>query len=335
MTARVAHRLWLWSALCTLLVGPWAAAQQRSGEIDLRPKFEKGQEIRYQLEMVSSTRNDSAARPARPGAAPGRPQPKQPPSPPDERLDILDLGAMPERSQSSTTMGLVMRVTEVSPEGIATVDMVFESMKFRTTVGEEVFEFDSAAPKRPGDQDPIAMLLIPIVGTRVTLTVDRNGNITQATGGEALAMLGQVISGAPGGGQGAAKLFGPIFSAHPTKGVAKMGESWEHSDRVQTGLLGDFKMTTRHTLRGLQGRDAIVAISGRVEPESEQPREGGFQIQNSSYNGSYVWDTVKGQLSRMESSMSVRLTGNVGSQPLDSRNESTVKITRIARPGRP
>jgi hypothetical protein len=307
--------------LLLVLLAPAARGQERTGEVDLRPKFERGQTIRYKLEQGFTSINDiGATRATKPG-------PKDRPDPKKARGQD---GEDARTSRGRVEMALKMKVSDISAEGVATVETTIESLKMSNTTPDMEVEFDSAKP--PEEDDIVGMMLKPLVGTTLTLKVDRAGNVTSVSGGEAFSMLGQAASGSGGGG-GASQLFGPIFSSHPTTGFAKVGQSWEHEDKLGVSLLGDFKMITRHTLRGLQGRDAVVAISGRIEPATESPPEGGFQVKNSTYNGSYTWDTAKGQLAKMDTSMSVRLEGKAGDQPMSTRNEATVKITRV--PDRP
>jgi hypothetical protein len=223
-------------------------------------------------------------------------------------------------------MGLTMNVLEVSAQGVAQVQMVFDSLKITAKTADAEVEFDSSKPLTD-NADMAAALLKPLVGSTITMTVDRAGNISQVSGGEAFTMLGQIASGSGGGSQ---PLFGPIFSGRPTDGFAKVGESWENEDKVSTSLLGGFKMVTRHTLRGMVGRDAQVMLTGRIEPESEAAGESPYKITSSSHNGSYTWDTATGQLAKMESKMKVCLEGTIAERPMATCTKSMdVKVTRI------
>lgn len=310
-------------------LSPCASAQDRPREperktlvpdpslVDLRPKWEKGQQIRYTLELKNASLND--AKPAAPKTRPGA---KQPPKAGQPTLKDNE-------SRSTVQMGLVFKVKEVSPDKEATVDVTIDRLKLSTLTPDGEVEFDSSKPSKGGEDDLMGEAFKSIVGTTMTMTVDRNGTITKVTGGEGLALLGGAGGGA--GAPGTAQLFGPIFSGRPAKGEARIGDSWDYDDALTTGLLGDFKMKVRHTLTGLRGSDAVVSIRGQIDPKSEAPGSSAFQVKDSSYNGQYLWDTTKGQLKSMETSMSVRLDGKTGdNQDLATRNEATVKITRDA-----
>jgi hypothetical protein len=319
----------------TAALAPLAAGQERSREpdrptlipdvrtVDLRPKWEKGQQIHYTLELKNASLNDAKApSPASRGGRPPAPRAGQPARPAGPSLKENE-------SRSTVQMGLVFKVADVSPEKVATVGVTIDRLKLATATPDGDVEFDSSKPGTGGDEDLLAQAFKSIVGTTMTMTVDRPGTIPPVTGGEGLAMLGGIggAGAAPGGTPG--QLFGPIFSGRPAKGEARVGESWDYDDALATGLLGDFKMKVRHTLTGLRGSDAVVSIRGQIDPKSEAPGSSAFQLKDSSYNGQYLWDTSKGQLRSMETSMSVRLDGKTGdNQDLATRNEATVKITR-------
>jgi hypothetical protein len=299
-------------AMATLVRG-----QDRTptGEIDLRPKFEKGQTIRYLMETHSKI--TTAQKTGRPGQRP--PAPSEP--------DPLG-GALPRDMESKLSMGLTMQVLEVDPQGVAQVKMVFDSLKVTTKNEDMEVEFDSSKPLTD-NADMVTAILKPLVGSSVTMTVDRAGNISQVSGGEAFSMLGQIVSGS---GEGSGSLFGPIFSGRPTDGFAKIGESWEFEDKISSGLIGEFKMTTRHTLRGMMGREAQVNVSGKFEPVTEADGKSSFKISGGQHTGSYGWDTSTGQLAKMETKMSVCLEGTIAEKPMGACTRAMeVKVTRLRK----
>jgi hypothetical protein len=310
-------------------------APERGGLIDLRPKWEKGQQVRYALELRNAS-TDDLKKPPTPGqprggrnAAPGR----------TGAGAGGGAGLRDNESRSRVELGLLFTVKEVNPDKVATVDLTIERLKLAVATPVSDLEFDStragkAGPAGTGEDDVIAMALKPIVGTTMTMTVDRDGTIRSITGGEALALLGGITPGAAAaaGSGGMPQLFGPIFSGRPAKGEARIGESWEYDDGLQTGLIGDLKMRTTHTLTGLRGSDAVITIRGQIEPRTEAPGSSAFQVKDSSYSGQYLWDTGRGQLSQMETTMTVRLDGKSGDQDMSTRNEATVRITRTRAP---
>jgi hypothetical protein len=282
-------------------------------EIDLRPRFEKGQQLRYTMEMTSSS---SVV------------QPK--PRGPTGRRPGGAIAGSEESTRNKVEFGLLLRVMDVNPEREATVDIVLERIKFKSDGPDGVMEFDSSAPA--GSQDDLmTMMLGSIVGTTMTATIDRTGNIKSMTGGERLAALGQV--GMPGAGDGTGGgagggLFGSIFAPKAGRGFARIGESWENEDVIESGLLGKFRMNTKHTLRRMQGRDALLDVRGSYRLDSEAGGSGMAKIKDSSYSGNYTWDTQAGSLKQMNTTMVTTAEQTIGEETREIRSESAVKVTR-------
>ncbi len=292
----------------------WAQLGGGGREVDLRPRFVQGQQTRFKMEMTNTsepvhgagsaptTKGPTGSTPRKPGGA------AQPAS---------------DQSQSKVEMVLSLKVQSVSAGHEATVALVFDSLKMSTTNQDQKVEFDSTKPPTT-DEDLVGALLRPLVGSTMTLKVDPAGNITSITGGEAFSGLGQFV----GGGQGG-DLFGPLFSAKKGTGRVHVGESWEDEDTIDNSLLGRFKMLTRHTLRSAAANEAKVDMTGHIVPGSEAPGVGAGQIKDSSFTGSYAWDTERGMLKRMDSTMKVRMEQATENGRTETRNESVVRVTQV------
>jgi len=161
--------------LVSLALAPGASGQAK---VDLRPKFEKGQEIRLKMDL------SSVSRVTFPGNA-----------------------VMPEQSQEmGTALTLLLKVKEVDPEKGATADLVFEAVELHAGMGGMALDFDSAQPKEK-DDPALGATLRSMVGATMTLQIAPDGSITSVTGGGALANAGAFGLPTPGTGE---SLFGPI-----------------------------------------------------------------------------------------------------------------------------
>lgn len=281
--------VWL---VALLAIGGHATAQATGGrEVDLRPKFRTGQQLRYTMEMTNSSKPTKKGQPS---------------------------------MASKAEFGLSVKTKSMGADGGATVDLVFDRVKISTETPEEKFEFDSSKPPK-GEDDMIGLMLQPLVGSTLTLTVDSTGNISAVNGGEAFAALGQFVAG----GRDANKLFGPIFTVKKGTGMARVGESWENEDTMDNALLGRFSMKTRHVLRSAVAGEAKVDMSGQIRPASEAPGAGAGQIKDSSFNGSYLWDTERGALKSMDATMRIRVDTNASGERSESVNESVVRVKQV------
>lgn len=282
-------------------------ARPSAGDVDLRPKWERGQSIRYRMTQDSSS------------AMPDMSNPKKTTS-----------------VRNRQTVDFTLRVKDVNKEtGVATVDMVYDALKIKLEGAGFDIDFDSsktpppaktpakspAPTKAPADADPMETIkqlqdglqsLDPakligdqfqkMVGTTLTLTIDKSGVITNVSGGSELDPTGLLTQmGAPGGSspQAGGGLFGPITTADGGyTGLVRVGQKWTHTDSMSVGPLGAMRMLTEHTLRSAGRGTAEVAFAGRIDPQSAADNAAA-QLKSATQSGSYTWDTTKGQLVRM------------------------------------
>ncbi len=280
----------LTAALLALVSAP-ARAQ---GTVDLRPKFEVGDQTRYTMELEAAMSVGTTG----------------------------EQGAM--RQTLKQEIGFTLKVKDARPEADATVDLVFDRYKLAAESPMGKMEFDSAQPADKDGANPLAAALRPIVGSTLTMTVAPDGTIKQITGGERLAALGQFAAQISDPKQ-AKRLFGQILTLHHGTGLARVGESWENVDALDMEMIGSFKMKTTHTLRSASGDDAVVDFKGTIEPASESPGEATAQIKEARFAGTYHWDTGDGELDRMTTDQTVVMDVKQLGQ---TRNEMKMKVTR-------
>lgn len=261
--------------------------------VDLRPRFEKGQEHRFVMELDSTT--DLTARGA--GAESGKQSMKQ-------------------------EFGLLFRVVDATPEAGATAEVVFETIKatIDSPLGKETF--DSTKPAAQDGQSMLAPVLRQAVGTKLTLTFDADGNITSVTGGEGLALAASL-----GQGAGPKDLLGGIFTVKKGGGRARVGETWTNEDTIATSPAGGLKMVTEHTLKSAARGEAVVAFRGRVEPATEGDA-GPVKVTDAHHEGRYVWDTRDGMLRSLDSQMSVTMDVAAPGMDAATTSRTTMRVRR-------
>jgi hypothetical protein len=304
------------------------------GGVDLRPKFRKGEDARFKLEMTSTnrTKTGGASTPAAPTPSkptPGRRGPQKPPAP------VTGDDAAPSQTENvmKQEIGLRLHVTEAQPEGGAVVELVYESLKLSVQSDGVLSDFDSTKPPSKNNaDDPIAAMLKPMVGSVIKLKVDKDGNITDVSGGNGLvpsALLGD-LGGGSGGGD-AKSMFGSLFSIKKGNGRARIGEKWTDVDVMESSPIGNFKMTTENTLKSAAGGKATVDFTGTMAPDSEggAGNQGLVQVKEAKYDGRYVWDTERGMLDHMDSHQNVVMDAKVGEGGTSMKSETTVKVTRV------
>lgn len=283
------------ASLCTLLALP---AFAHAETINLRPKFEKGAEATYNLALTAD--------------------------------NTFNMGASTEAQKQHVEqdIGLKLVVKEVDAEKGATVDLVYESIKFKSEGGMFAAEFDSAQPADKDAANPLAGAFRPLIGTTFTLTIDKNGNVTEVAGGEALAggVAGQMLQGYVTKG-GVGSLLGPIFSTRQATGEAKVGDTWTYEDIMPGSMLGEMKMTSTHTLKSANGNLATVDMNGKLELKNS-PAGPKIEMKEGTYDGNYVWDTQAGMLKSLKTTQVATMEGDLGNGPMTVKSNATTTITR-------
>lgn len=296
--------------------------KQDGARVDLRPKFEVGQVVRYSMKQTSDQ------------VVPNAEDPKD-----------------PLRTRLEQTVGLKMTTKSIDKEtGEATVELVYESVKAKLDSPVATVDFDSTRPApakpagprgaAPASEDPLDAIdnmvtdqFKKMVGTTMTMKIARDGRISSVTGGESLSPT--LVPGAAQVWGDAMKQFGGLFGPISTNstpgfdGTARVGDRWTHRDSVSVGPLGDLDMQTTYDLRSSTQGAAKVFFTGRVENKTSggSPLVG---VENAEHSGQYTWDTRLGQLSRCEMEQRVTLSGTL-TNGKPSTATTAVVIERVAK----
>lgn len=292
-------------------------------EVDLRPRYVAGQQVRYTMETSSRA-----------------------------NLTCEEVPEMNGKQAMSQALGLTLRVLETNSDG-TTLELVYDSVRIKYESEDGSAEFDSAAPPRsPGSRPPQAdpdlsaaleAMVRGMVGAKLKIQTDTAGNIVSVSGdggisSAARSFMQSAGKGVPGmpasipsGGDTARWLIGGTRGT----GRARVGETWTNEDTLGGTPLGDFRMTTRHTLRSHAAGTAKVAFAGRAEAASAAgtPSLLGFQLKGCTHEGSYDWDTARGMLSKMDTDMRVSLEGSMTGVELKHESVNTVKVRRVDERG--
>lgn len=314
-----------------------SVAGARQATADLRPKFEKGQESRYRMEIGSESVTESPDPEAEPAADPATKNVK--PGTKPKTAEPKGMGTIKATQKMTQSLGLRFKVVNVDAQKTATVELIYDSLKVAIDGPDGKVDFDSskkpAAPaaKSPaGSADPDRTSnLARVVGSTLTLTIDKDGNITKVSGGEGLVPsspddpAGSLVSSA-----GVKELWGPIFTMRKSTGSASVGEKWKTSDTMDMSPIGRFSITTESVLKSLSGGMANVEFKGVIAPAVESSAGlMGFQVKNSKHEGSYRWDTLRGMLSTLEMTQVVEIEGGGQGFMLNSKSTTKTSVKRV------
>jgi hypothetical protein len=256
-------------------------------EIDLRPRFKVGDDVRFKMSMTSRTR-----------------------------------GSGESAEESSQEMTLRFKPVTSDAEQGTTLEMTYESLKI--SMGD--ITFDSSKPADSGN--PIDGILRSIVGLKMNVVMDANGNVTSVTPAQDNAMSGMLADQFTGADV-IKGLFGPVTAKSLTTGRAKVGDSWKTEDSM-AGALGGMKMAMTHTLESVRGGKARITTEGKVALETTESLAGGVRIKDSKINGTTRWDLENGMLDHMmqENIIEIESADEQGS-PSAKTHSMKVEVSRL------
>ena len=310
------------------------------GSFDLRPKFRMGQDRRVRLKLESrETSPDLLADTDDAEEVPAKRK-----SPASSRP--------PAESEMNTWQEFVMvfRPTKVG-ENSSEVDIVFESIKSKVQGPGVDDSFDSSKPapkptkSTPKSSDPLQQLealtkppsleelMRPLVGETMTLTIDRDGNITEVRGGQklvrALNPMAPSAMAQMGGDSPIRDLFKSIVGT-AGKPHAKPGESWSSATNLDVFPIGNTSLRTDYKLTGVQGNVGKIAFSGGLKPrEDASPGGGGLTISKADYAGTTNWDQADGFATSMSAKQELNAELAIGQSKVKINQRQTVTMERI------
>jgi len=264
---------------CTVLAG---------GEIDLRPKFERGSTVHYTTR--STIRHEVHVPEA------------------DISVEI----------NLRTETGMTLTVRDVDSQGVAEVewrlDYVVVSADGAIPGIEGLLDYDSRDPGRTNS--PLAPLLDKIVGYPVTLRVDPAGTVQgfkgldASTGTDILSVLARSFFSK----QSFEQL--PLFVTAGAPAPAKAGAVWSRATILDMPLgVGALEMAEDFKFVRLQplGKTALLQMTGRITKGTAQAgaaggllpgvAAGALAVESGALAGQYTWDYPLGQLVSAETTL--------------------------------
>lgn len=255
--------------------------------IDLRPKLVKGQERRYDYTV--------------------------------EVTNTQSLGALGDSVEATRqAFGVLLRTTEVSPEGVATIEYVYESMKVELGKPDFRVLFDSTQEKEKNG--PADAVFRAALGVIVTLTVDADGIIT------AIAV--------PPPPQGvSADLYRTLMSEELVRSLAtcalrtgrpsaRVGASWKDESTDAAGMT----TTGTCTLTGFEDSQATITMQAKVD--MPKPPEGMGKLSGGKVEGKILWNTADGCMTSFDSTQTVIFEVALDDQVVTSTSKSRLLGTR-------
>lgn len=203
---------------------PAAAAPAAEATIDLKPKFEVGQEARFTLESVQNTVQTMAGQ---------------------------------EQKQSVTQhMTLLRKVTAVDESGVS-IELIIESLKVKVDSPMMALEFDSSKPAEEDGANPYVEQMRSMVNAPIQAKLDANGMVQEVTMPEGVEAAGALDK------EKFAAQFEPLLWVKSDPSTATVGEEWNRTS-TQTMELGEMKSDMHFKLAEVKDSIAMIQTSANV-----------------------------------------------------------------------
>jgi uncharacterized protein DUF6263 len=225
------------------------------------------------------------------------------------------------------------------------IEQKIEGVKMKIDIGGSPIEYDST--KEQPTSSALSEFFKQLVGSKFTLTVDKNFKVTAIKGRDEFlkkltganpsmeALLKQILSE-----EALKEMADPTFAAIPNKEVKK-GDTWDKTSKLEMGPIGKYENTYKYTYDGPdKDKKSKIKVDTTLKytPPGNDAAGGGlpFKIKSADLSskdagGTILFDADKGRVA--ESEMHVTLTGKlsieIGGQAtaveLDQTQKTTVK----------
>ncbi len=288
-----------------LLIAAAALLALQDEKVDLKWKFQKGQELRYRVSNKST----------------------------------VDMAAMTLEHSTKTTFSYA--VTDVAEDGSAAITVKYEAVATQAT-GPMEYDYDSEKQKEP-PAHPAVQAMSRIVGQSFSLKMDPSGKVREVKGLdkmlEALFKAGEDDPQAALARQMLKQNFSDeairsnmqqMFMPLPEGRVGK-GDSWKNDLTAQVPMVGKMTLASQTRLADVKGRDAHLEQEWKLEPKEggepdkeKNPMAGMIQITGMKAKAKGVFSLERGLF--LYAQVDSTMTMSAGGQEMEAR---VVNETRL------
>lgn len=253
----------------------------------------------------------------------------------------MDMGAM-GKMQNTIVMTYDLFAKERDEENNTTIVTTFKKVGFETKSPQGNISYDSDEKTEPKDMSSAMMSNIfgNMIGESFSMTVDKEGKVTNVTGMEAIFtnMIKKLgLDTVPGGAQSIAgfkeqfsdeqfkKNFGESFNILPSKEV-KIGDSWDIE--TNSDMMGmDLKSKNTYTLKSIEGDIATVDVVSNFNADKTEGGEGKEMDMDGTQTGTMKIDVNTGMAVEGNITQTINSKQQVMGQEIPMKINGTVKIT--------
>jgi hypothetical protein len=288
--------------LCLSVAAPAgsAVAEERQDKVELRWKWQKGQELIYK--SLQKT--------------------------------LLEFGGQPMDQQMGYTYSL--NVTDVAESGEATITVKYLAVVTKGNGPQGEYDFDSEKDKEPPAEGPASMQA-RMVGQSFTMKMTPTGRVTDVQGYD--KVLEAMTKGAGEEAAAARAQLKQMFNNDTFKGMMQQmapplpegkvgkGDSWDNQFVVKMPMIGGMTFTLKSTLADLKDNNAHIDQDIKVElkgGDKDNPLAGLVEIKDGKGKATSVYSIERGCFLSQKSTMDMTISVQGQSMPMKTAVELTL-----------
>lgn len=274
----------------------------QDGKVDLRWKYQKGQELRYKT--VQKTATEAA-------------------------------GNTIQQEMSTT---FAMNVDDVDDKGLATLTCKYDAVAIKMA-GLQELDYDSEKDKEAPDE-PMAQMMSKLVGQSFTMKMTPSGKVTDVKGFDKI--LEAMMKGAGGEAEQemARQMMKQMFSDDAFKSMMQQmspplpeekvgkGDTWSNEFTLKMPFLGAMKFGIKSKLNDIKEKNAHIDQDLKIElkpdDKDENPLAGLVELKDAKGKSTCVFSLERGLFLSQKATMEMTLAA--GGQEMPVKTETELKL---------
>ncbi len=289
--------------IAALLLAIPAYAEEKQDKVELRWKWQKGQELVYK--SVQKT--------------------------------LLEFGGQPMDQHMGYTYS--MTVADLAESGEATITVKYLAVVTKGNGPTGEYDYDSEKDKEPPTEGPAAMQA-KMVGQSFTMKMTSTGKVTDVQGYD--KVLEAMTKGSGEEAAAVRAQLKQMFNNDTFKGMMQQmapplpdikvgkGDTWNNDFTVKMPMIGGMTFTLKSTLADLKDSNAHIEQDIKVElkgGDKDNPLAGLVEIKDGKGKASSVYSTEKGCFLSQKSSMDMKIAVQGQEMPM----KTVVELTLVSR----
>ncbi len=264
-------------------------------KVELKWKFQKGQEHRYRLTQKMAT----------------------------------EFGGASILQEMASTYS--MSVTEVDEKGAATLSCKYEAVAVKANFPEE-YDYDSEKDKEPPEQE-YPKMMSRVLGKSFTMKMTTSGKVTdvkgidkvleamlQGAGNEQAEMMAKQMFN----DESFRTMMQQMSPMLPEQKVGK-GDTWASDFTVKMPIIGGLKYAVKSKLNDLKDQNALIdqeiKIEVKADADENNPLAGLFEIKNAKARASSVFAVEQGRFVSQRAVMEMTISVQGNDVPMKAETE--------------